>query len=165
MSRLRMPHCYAHPTLYSTQQLVVPVSFTFLKGDWWILKWRKYLHTLGMPGFDRWNWQMELLNCCNWPMASERLCSIKRCWNWKRCSRRNNKIKDLRKQIFNPWECHQARGEYHRLNRRGEIQFISLTLKISLLCLPFKQNWGFRGKRNLKIRLPHINVSFALGWA
>ena len=26
-----MPHCYAHPTLYSTQQLVVPVIFTFLK--------------------------------------------------------------------------------------------------------------------------------------
>ena len=26
-----MPHCYAHPTLYSTQQLVVPVKFTFLK--------------------------------------------------------------------------------------------------------------------------------------
>ena len=26
-----MPHCYAHPTLQSTQQLVVPVKFTFLK--------------------------------------------------------------------------------------------------------------------------------------
>ena len=29
-----MPHCYAHPTLYSTQQLVVPVKNYISNGDW-----------------------------------------------------------------------------------------------------------------------------------
>ena len=53
-----MPHCYAHPTLYSTQQLVVPVKLTFYK-ETGILKRRTHLHMWQcqdlMIETDKWN--------------------------------------------------------------------------------------------------------------
>ena len=119
-----------------------------------------------MPGNYFWNGQIELLNCCNWSMPSE---SKNADVNWKGCSRRkyiNKWTKDLRKRIFNPWECHQARGEYHRLNRKARKKSKSyLQLSNNYHIVAIETELRFSWERNLKIKLPHVYVSFTLGWA
>ena len=67
-----MPHCYAHPTLYSTQQLFVPVKLTFHKETGILKQWTQ-LHMWQcqdlMIETGKWN---QLLHHCNWSMGFEK---------------------------------------------------------------------------------------------
>ena len=105
-----------------------------------------------MPGFEDWNWQIELLHRCNWSMGLEKSWSINTLmWTGNVAVVGRNKIKDLRKQILNPWECHQARGEYHRLNRRREKSKSYLLLSNKFLTSAIETELRFSWEKKFEV--------------